>query len=159
MSDIELSLLHSIVPPSWETLAWIILANSVPTSQRIHCSAITRISWLMLYREIIPVYFHNHIKHIRSRESAAVIANGYGLDGRGVRVRVPVGARFSSLHVVETGSGAHAVSYPVRAGGIFTWGKAAGEWSWTLTSNQCQGQEYVDLYIHSLIHLHDMVLN
>jgi hypothetical protein len=32
----------------------------------------------------------------RSRDSAVGIATGYGLDGRGVTVRVPVGARFFS---------------------------------------------------------------
>jgi hypothetical protein len=45
-------------------------------------------------------------------------------DGRGVGVRVPVGARFSLLHVVQTGSGAHPVSYPVGTGGPFHGGKA-----------------------------------
>jgi hypothetical protein len=37
--------------------------------------------------------------------------------------------------------------------------KAAGTWSWPLTSNQCRDQENVKLYIHSPIHLHGVVLN
>jgi hypothetical protein len=41
----------------------------------------------------------------------------YGLDGRGVGVRVPVVATFSPLHVVWTGSGAHQASYPTGIGG------------------------------------------
>jgi hypothetical protein len=44
------------------------------------------------------------------------IATGYGLEGRGVGVRVPAEARFSFLHVVQTGSGAHSASYPVGTG-------------------------------------------
>jgi hypothetical protein len=35
----------------------------------------------------------NVIFLVGSRDSAVGIATGYGLDGRGVRVRVPVGAR------------------------------------------------------------------
>jgi hypothetical protein len=35
------------------------------------------------------------------------IATGYGLDGRGVAVLVPVWDRFSLLRVIQTGSGAH----------------------------------------------------
>jgi hypothetical protein len=38
-------------------------------------------------------------------------------------------------------------------------GKAAGAWSWPLTSNYCRGQENVDLYILSPIRLHGIVLN
>jgi hypothetical protein len=34
-------------------------------------------------------------------------------------------------------------------GGSFLRGKAAGAWSWPLTSKYCRGQEYLDLYIHS----------
>jgi len=29
-------------------------------------------------------------------------------------------------------------------------GKAAGSWSWQLTSIQCRGQECVELHLHSL---------
>jgi hypothetical protein len=42
---------------------------------------------------------------------------------------------------------------------LFPGGKAAGAWSWPLTSNSCRGQENVDLYIHSPIRLHGVVLN
>jgi hypothetical protein len=43
--------------------------------------------------------------------------------------------------------------------GHFPRGKAAGACSWLLTSNWCQVQENVDLYIHSLILLHGIVLS
>jgi hypothetical protein len=39
-------------------------------------------------------------------------------------------------------------------GGSFPGGEAAVAWSWPLTFSQCRGQENVDLYIHSPIHLH-----
>jgi hypothetical protein len=43
--------------------------------------------------------------------------------------------------------------------GSFPGGNAAGKWSWPLTSRQCRDQGYVDLYIHSTIRLHGVVLN
>jgi hypothetical protein len=61
-----------------------------------------------------------------SRDSSVGIVTGYGLDGRGVGVRVPVGARFSPLRVVQTGSEAHPTSYTMGTGGSFPGGKAAG---------------------------------
>jgi hypothetical protein len=42
-------------------------------------------------------------------------------------------------------------------GGSFPGGKGTWAWSWPLTSNQCRGQENVDLYIHSPIRLHGVV--
>jgi hypothetical protein len=41
-----------------------------------------------------------------SRDIAVGIATGYGLDGRSVGIRAPVGARISPFHVVKTGYGA-----------------------------------------------------
>jgi hypothetical protein len=65
------------------------------------------------------------LRVVSSRDSAIGIATGYGLDGRGVGVRVPVGARFSPLHVDHTGSGAHPASYPIGTWGSSPGGKAA----------------------------------
>jgi hypothetical protein len=61
-----------------------------------------------------------------SRDKAAGITVGYGLDGRGVGVRVPLGAGIFSSPVVQTGSGAHPASYPMGTKGSFPRGKAAG---------------------------------
>jgi hypothetical protein len=94
----------------------------------------------------------------RSRDSVVGIATGYGLDDRGVGIRVPVGARIF-LHVVQTGSGVYPTSYPMGTGGSFPGVKAARDWSWPLTSSYCRDQENVDLYIHSPIRLHGVVLN
>jgi hypothetical protein len=54
------------------------------------------------------------------------IATAYGLDVRGIVVRVSVGQEFSLLHLVQISSGANPVSYPVSTGGFLTRGKAAG---------------------------------
>jgi hypothetical protein len=62
----------------------------------------------------------------RSQNSAVGTATGYGLDGRGVGVRDPVGAGFSSRHVVQTGSGAHPDSNTMDTGTSFPGGKADG---------------------------------
>jgi hypothetical protein len=51
-----------------------------------------------------------------SRDSSVGIATGYGLDGRRVRVLIPVGAVFSHLHVVLAGSGTPGL-YPVGTRG------------------------------------------
>jgi hypothetical protein len=52
----------------------------------------------------------------------------YGLDSRGVGVRVPVVVTFSPLHFLRTGSGAHKASYLRVTGGSFLGGKASGAW-------------------------------
>jgi hypothetical protein len=61
--------------------------------------------------------------HNMSWDSSVGIATGYGLDGRGVRVRVPVKARFYLLHFIQTGSVTQSASCP--GGGSFLMGKAA----------------------------------
>jgi hypothetical protein len=63
------------------------------------------------------------------------IALGYGLDDRGSRVRLPAEAgNFSLHHRVQNGSGAHPAFYPMGTRGSFPGDKAAGAWSWPLTS-------------------------
>jgi hypothetical protein len=60
-------------------------------------------------------------------DSSVGIALGYGLDGRGSRVRFPAGAGNSSLHHrVQNDCGAHPASYPMVTRGSFPGGKAAG---------------------------------
>jgi hypothetical protein len=61
-----------------------------------------------------------------SRDSVVSIATVYGLDDRGVGVRVPVESEFSLLHIVETGCGTHAAFYPMGNGGSFPRGRVAG---------------------------------
>jgi hypothetical protein len=83
----------------------------------------------------------------------------YELDDRAVGDRVPVGIRLSFLYVVLTGSGTHTASLPMDTGGFFPGGKAAGAWNWPLTPTTAKEQEYMDLYIHSPIRFHGVVLN
>jgi hypothetical protein len=87
----------------------------------------------------------------KSHHSSVGIALGYALDD-GSRVRWPEGAgNFSLHHRVQNGCGAYLASYPMGTRGSFPGGKAAGAWSWPLTSIYCQGQECVELYLHSPI--------
>jgi hypothetical protein len=53
------------------------------------------------------------------RDGAVGIATTYGLDDRGVGVRVPVGSEFSLLHIVQTDSGVHPTFYPMGTRGSF----------------------------------------
>jgi hypothetical protein len=55
----------------------------------------------------------------KSLHSPVGIATGYGLDGRGVEVRVSAGVRLFPLYLVHTGSGVHPANYPVGTGGSF----------------------------------------
>jgi hypothetical protein len=82
----------------------------------------------------------------------AGIATGYGEDGRGVGVRVPVGARFFVFYTSSRPS--LGPTYLMGTGGSVSGDKAKLN-----TSKECPGQEEVDLYIHSLICLHGVVLN
>jgi hypothetical protein len=58
----------------------------------------------------------------------AGIATGYGLGGREVGVRAPVGALIS-FHAIQTGSEAQPTFCPVDNQGSFLMDKAAGVWS------------------------------
>jgi hypothetical protein len=60
----------------------------------------------------------------RSLVSIVGIVTGYRLDDQGVG-GVPLGSRFSFLHVVQTSSGVHPTSYPMGTGGSFHGDKAA----------------------------------
>jgi hypothetical protein len=53
----------------------------------------------------------------------------HGCSHREVGVRIPVGSRIF-FHAVQTGSGAHPVSYPMCTGDYFTGDKVARVWSW-----------------------------
>jgi hypothetical protein len=61
-----------------------------------------------------------------SRDSVVGIATSYGLDDRGVGVRVPVGSRISLLQIIETSSEVHPTSYLMGTGDSLLGGKAAG---------------------------------
>jgi hypothetical protein len=57
-------------------------------------------------------YSQLHVS-VGSRHSAVSIANGYGLDNRAVGVKeFWQGQKFSLLHIIQTGSGAHPPPIP-----------------------------------------------
>jgi hypothetical protein len=91
------------------------------------------------------------------RGSVVSIAPGYGPNDWGVGVRVPVGLRiFSKSSRSTLGSTQHPIQWVPGAlsPGVKRQGREADQ-----TSSKCQGQENVDLYIHSPIRLHGVVLN
>jgi hypothetical protein len=53
-------------------------------------------------------------------------ATAYGLDDRGVGVRVPVGSEFSPLHIIQTGSGPSQPPIQWVPGALSPGGKAVG---------------------------------
>jgi hypothetical protein len=63
---------------------------------------------------------------MRRRDSSVGIETSYGLDDRGVGVRVPVGSRIFPSPNRQTGSEVHPTFYPMGTGGSFPGGKAAG---------------------------------
>jgi hypothetical protein len=85
----------------------------------------------------------------------------YGLNGRRVGVRIPVGSRiFTSRYRPDRLWGPPSLLHNryrdlfLRGGG----GKAAGAWSWQIT-NKCWRPENVYPYIHSPIHFHGIVFS
>jgi hypothetical protein len=60
------------------------------------------------------------------RDSSFGRATGYGLGDGGVGVRVSMGQEFFLLHVVQTGSRVHPISYTTGTGDSFLGSKAAG---------------------------------
>jgi hypothetical protein len=94
---------------------------------------------------ILPVGFHvshpcmtelkDYYLLLGSRDSAVGMATGYGLDSRGARVRVPVGARFffSQRRPDRFWGPRSLLSNGCR--GLLPKGKATGARSWPLTSN------------------------
>jgi hypothetical protein len=95
--------------------------------------------WNIFIKWLMPSY---------SKDSTAGIATSYGLDCRGVRVRVSIGERFFfsplprnrfcrplSFSPMCTGGSSHPL--PPGGGGC----KAAGAWSWLLISNSSRGQQ------------------
>jgi hypothetical protein len=72
------------------------------------------------------LYYTPSTTGTRRLDSAVGIATGYGLDDQGVGIRVPVGSRIFSSHVVQTGSSVHPTSYLTGTGCSFPGGIAVG---------------------------------
>jgi hypothetical protein len=107
--------------------------------------------------ENLSILICNYHPHERNQVGSVGIATGYELDGRGNGVRVPVGARLSFLHVVQTGSQAHPASSPMDTEGSFLGGKAP-----TADHSSATSAEVKNTWIYTSsppIHLHSVVLN
>jgi hypothetical protein len=96
----------------------------------------------------------------KSRDSSVGIALGYGLDDRGSRVPFPAGAgNFSLHHHVQNGSGAPRASYQMGTRGSFPGVKRPGREADHSPPSSAGVKEFVELYLHSPIHLHGVVLS
>jgi hypothetical protein len=77
-----------------------------------------------------------------------------------IRVRFPAGAgNFSLRHRVQTGSGAHSASYAVGTGALSLGVKRSGCEADRSPPSSAEINECVELYLHSPIRLHCVVLN
>jgi hypothetical protein len=79
------------------------------------------------------ILFSSLFVNDKSFDSAVGTASGHGLDDQGVGVRALVGAKIFTSPCRPDRT--HQASYPMSTGGSFLGGKAAGAWSWPLTSN------------------------
>jgi hypothetical protein len=91
-----------------------------------------------------------------SRDSSVVIETGYGLDGQGSILGK--GKKFSLLHTVEAGSGAPPSLLPIGAG-AYSPGLKSRSVKLTTHSHIVQRLRMVELYLHSPICIHGVVLN
>jgi hypothetical protein len=80
---------------------------------------------LLLLQRDVPEYVVSIVTTLRAGRSGVQILAG--------------AKRFSLLQNVETGLGAHPTSYSMGAANSFIRVKAAGTWSWPLTSIQFRG--------------------
>jgi hypothetical protein len=78
------------------------------------------------YFMMLPIFIHYMPSNLVSRDSSVDTAIGYGLDGRGVGVRVPVGSRIFSSPCRPYRLWGPPTSYPMGTEGSYLEGKAPG---------------------------------
>jgi hypothetical protein len=121
------------------------------------CLAFFRFLALPLCRFLLIVL---PTSHFRSPDGSVGVALDYGLDDRGSRFRFPAGTGNLSLHHrIQNGSGAHPASYPVGTGGSFPGVKRPGREADHSFLSRAEFKECVELYLHSPIRLHGVVLS
>jgi hypothetical protein len=121
----------------WTPLALRGLQTEIWRCTQVNITISTNMNWRHGHSQttttklhLITVIFMSSLKHTDSRDYAVSIATGYRLDDRGVGVRVPVGQKC----LFPTSSKPSLLSHGYR--GLFPrGGKAAGTYSWSLTSN------------------------
>jgi hypothetical protein len=92
-----------------------------------------------IYAWLIPRYLDKEYKSwsslFHSFVHASFTSSLIGPHILNTLLRFPAGAgNFSLHHRVQNGSGTNPASYPMGTSGSFPGGKAAGAWSWPLTS-------------------------
>jgi hypothetical protein len=93
---------------------------------------------------------HTHTKLSSVMDSSVGVATGYGLDDRIIGVHFPAGDwNFSLRHRVQTGSGAHPVSYPMDTGALYLGVKRPGTEADHSLPSSVEVKECVELYLHS----------
>jgi hypothetical protein len=97
--------------------------------------------------------------HLRAgiAQSVQRLTTGWTTEGSEFESRY--GKEFSLLHVVQTGSEAHLASFPTGTGDSFPWGKADGGIKLITHFQLALRLRKYDLYTHSPIRLHGVVLN
>jgi hypothetical protein len=146
-----LELLHSALSVPLRTACDSSLVSLLLTCTHQFCSPPLRGGWTPE-----PVctgwkckYSWPHRDSNRSRNSVVGIATSYRLDDRGIRVPSP-GRVKNFLFSKSSRPALRSTQPPIPwVPGALSPGVAPGASSWPLTSDECRGQENVDLYIHS----------
>jgi hypothetical protein len=107
-------------------------------TQRVMAAKLTRLT----HKIAIQLHLVSESCTIRSSRSRWPVrklldATSYtatGCMGCTIGVRVPLGPRIVIRNQVQTGSGAHPASYPMDTGSSIPGDKAAGAWTWPITS-------------------------
>jgi hypothetical protein len=55
------------INPLRPKLIWITFKNSARTAKKTQLFTITKTNWLTLFKEMIAVYYENHVKHINKK--------------------------------------------------------------------------------------------
>jgi hypothetical protein len=103
---------------------------------------------------------HVYCKYTETKLILLFNVLGYGLDDRGSRVRFPAGGgNFSLHHRVQNVSGAHPASYPMGTRGSFPGVKRPEREADYSPPSSAEVKVCVEIYLHSPIRLHGMVLS
>jgi hypothetical protein len=132
-SNISSSVNFNLRAKYWYQYVFLGLQLSLPCTEYDKQKTVEHVKTSSVFWDILPcspLTCNGQHGVILSRDSVVGIATSYGLDDRGVGVRVPVGSRiFSSARRPDRLWG------PPNLRGLFPRGKAGGAWGWPLTSS------------------------
>jgi hypothetical protein len=146
-------------PKIYENQIKLNFLKSDPSYKNLHTTCRPTIGFIQFCSTVLKMISDNvnihtlsHTVYMGAEIAQLVKRLAYGLDGRGVRFRIPVGVRFFCfLHRPNRVLGSTRAPTQCVSGAL----SPAGTWSWPLTSNQYRGQDC----IHSPVRLHGVVLN